>query len=436
MPRVRESSPSRLSDALLVWILLSGCAPETVRESTPEPKPSSPGLAATVHEAVTGLQNRPVVNSITAAVNLKVADELHSGTTDLGELRDLQEVCEMHASLVRSRAGYSARQLAGELGQAILYAGFLTADCDIAFQQVTISPGDSGVDIDGEFRVRAVTETCPSPTSSWVAESAWKAVPAKGRFSIHIPARLTGRGEWLFGLSTPRTPTFTNSPGNLKWVQLHEAFSARHLAAEAAMPIGHELVRGIPPALNRLLQTDGHTRFEKTGAAYGAGKCILEAASKEDGIDALAVLGAALNARDGDRWSATLQNATDESKEKAKALAAKICGMMQPKEWRSTERERLDARPVFISHAVVILELAKATDRQAVGKQLRSGSRIAVTRNAFSENSEGLLGRLEQAMEEFVSLLNGMAIESAGQDPDQVARAWKEARARFAEAGL
>jgi hypothetical protein len=323
--------------------------------------------------------------------------------------------------------------LAGELGEVMLQFGFLTAQCDVEIQDASVAAEESGVDIAGEFRVRGVEETCPAPTSSWVAEHAWKSMPSKGRFSIHVPARRNGKGEWLFGLSVVQAPDFTDSGSSVRWVNANTAFSATRLGEESREQIAKALLRPSRATVEQLLQTDGQTRFAKKGAAYGEGRCMLEASSKEDGIDAIAVLAAALETRGGKSWPATVQEATEDSKLRAANLAAKICGMMQPKEWRSTEREELEARPVFLSSTVVVLELSKPTARQAVGKRLSSGARLPVGRNAFAEGSQGVLLRLEQAMEEFVSLLNAMAIEAVGQDPDEIEKAWEAARQRLAK---
>jgi len=386
----------------------------------------------TVAEVSASVAGRSLAHTFTAFLGTDGPVAPDPTAEDLAALRSLHDLCLMHAHVVRTRPKYSARQLASELAQILLSRGFLTVRCEIDLG-VPVVASDESVQLVGEFTVDEVLECCPPPISSWVAEAAWKAVPRTGRFTVDVPAKQSARGTWLLGLPRRAASTQAANRGDVDWLPAKTFFSLPVVLGVVVEQIEAALSQAINSTLRGLLDSDGRIRFASRGVAYGADRCMLEACPTEDGIDALTVLDAALALRHGDTWPPGLQNASAENKEQATALAVKICGMMRPKDWRSTEREKLDARPVFVSRNTVVLELAQATARNAVGKSLRQGSRLTVNRNAFSETSEDLLVRLEESMQDFVSLLNTMALESAGQDPDDVEARWQELQGGEAE---
>lgn len=385
-------------------------------------------LMSAVSPYAKGLDGRKFSAEISTMVNRRTAGRHDDAESDREALTALHETWQLHAHAFRSIPGYSARALASEAAELILEFGFLVADCEITLNKPFASTEDSVVKIPANYAIRELKAAHPVSQSSWVAEAAWESIPTAGSFLIDIPARRDSTDSWSFAEYPEPVPDRGGKGNAQNWIDAKAAFSNPQIKARAIDALATALTQGIALAIRDLLDSDGATRLAKRGAVYGTGPSPLEACAREDGIDMVRILNAALAVQDVNDLPPPLNNASDDSKNAAVSLASRIRGMMQPKDWWSTQRERLNARPLFISRSTTLLEVAKPTARRTVGKRLAAGARVPVTRNAFADKSEQLLGRLEETAEEFVSHLNAMVLESSKLDPEEVNKAWTTAR--------
>jgi hypothetical protein len=304
---------------------------------------------------------------LTIAPSKKLRDQIQAGQINLSDLRKRGADFCLAAHSTRSQPGYSANKLSRDFYQFLLTSGAMSAAYDIEFQWAT-SFADEG-NVSGSFRLAATREVSIPDESSWVVQAGWQAVPEQGEFGFRLPKPAEKVG-----------PALMNDA-----VQTHvEALLSNSIESE----------------LHRLLELDVLKRFESRKVVYGYGDCVLEAAPQEDGIDCLAVLGLAQKLRDGELPPAfPSQKPVDWAD--IVSLARKVCGLMRPKEWRSVARERLEARPVLLSKNLVVLELA-------IG-----GKRLVVNRNAFTDEGEKLLLRMEDVAVEFVARVNAATASAA-----------------------
>lgn len=328
---------------------------------------------------------------------------------DLTAAKKAGDACTLYAYSVRSKPGYSVRSLAREFLACVLRHGVAQVGCDVVIGLPAAAPDDSAIEIPVVYKVSSIGDAAPAVTSSWVAEGAWRTLQREGRLVISVPARSRTGSDWQFA----RLKSLGDQPLPGDWRGAGEVFSVQAIRSLAVAEVATALAAHIQPAISELVAEDGLTRFMDRGAAYGIGLCVVEAAPQEDGIDTLAVLSAAQRLRDGKYLHDHFAAASAEEREEVVALARKVCGMMTPKTWRSNQRERLDARPAFISKTAVVLELPpKAT-------------RLSVSRNAFTDEGEELLGRIEHAMVELVAKLNASALRASGVDADEAEARWR-----------
>lgn len=330
--------------------------------------------------------------------------------TDWAASKRAGEACTLYAHLVRSQPGYSARALSREFAACVLGHGAAQVTCEFTIGHVGAAPDDTAVEIPVSYRVTSTNGATPASSASWVAEAAWRAIPKEGQFTIRVPARAQPGSGWQFALRKAQ-----ESDGQAgKWSTAAEAFSQPALRSLVVAEASASLAADIEPQLRRMLDDDGFTRFKERKVAYGYGLCELEAAPHEDGIDALVVLYVAQHLQDGDFLPPYLETADQATREEIIDLARKVCASMQPRRWRSTQRERLDARPAFISKATIVLELPPGTQQ------------VSVSRNAFTDEGRELLGRMERLMTEFVAKLNARALRASGVDPAEVEARWRK----------
>jgi len=236
--------------------------------------------------------------------------------------------------------------------------------------------GADEVSVAGSFKLAAIRDVSVPDESSWVVQAGWQTVPRQGEFGFRLP----------------------KTAENTEPAQMNDAVRSH---------VESVLSNSIESELHRLLESNVLKRFESRKAVYGYGDCIPEAAPQEDGIDCLAVLGLAQQFRDRKYPPAFLSEEPDDWANIV-SLARKICGLMLPKEWRSVLRERLKARPVLLSKKLVVLELATG------------GKPLAINRNAFTEEGEKRLVRMEDVMVEFLARVNGAKASAAKRPKDPV----------------
>jgi len=333
--------------------------------------------------------------------------------TAFAAAKEVGDACTLYSHVVRSQPGYSVRELSDTFLNCILTHGAAQLSCDFEIGHPGAASDDTAVEIPVTYTVSALSDATPGESSSWVAEAAWQAIPKEGSFTIRVPARAEVDGSWKFArLKSPRA-----EPTAGDWRTAGEVFSAQAIRSLALAEAAVALATEIEPTLRKLVNKDGLKRFEERRAVYGIGVCALEVAPQEDGIDTLAVLSAAQQLRDGKHLPRHLVDGPVEEREEVVDLARKVCGMMSPKTWKSTQREQLQARPVFISKTSVVLELAPRSQR------------LPVSRNAFTEEGEQLLARMEQVMGELVARLNASALRESGLEPAEVEARWRKAAA-------
>lgn len=303
---------------------------------------------------------------------------VRAGAMSVEKTRSRSDAFVLSTYATRSKPGYSARALSDEVSDFLLQHGVMRAKCDITFQWSSTSRPVDDVTMSGSYRVVAIRDAFPPCDSSWVAEAAWHAVPREGRFSLTVPARLVS------GTSTKAV----------------DVLVAEHVESL--------LARDIESKLHDLLAMDGATRFASRHTVYGTSDCTPEVCPNEDGIDALAILRVAQTMQDEKHLPECVAGATAEDKEQIVSLARMLCGMMLPRDWNSVVRERLRARPIFISKTTVVLQLA--TEKKE----------FTVNRNAFTDESDAVLSRFETRAMEFVSKLNAARLTAAGVDAADV----------------
>jgi hypothetical protein len=329
---------------------------------------------------------------------------------DFAAAKKTGDACTLYSNLVRTEPGYSARTLAETFLGCILEHGAAQVSCDFEIGAPGAAPDDAAVEIPVTYKLSALADATPAATASWVAEAAWQAIPKEGSFTIRVPTRSQAGLGWQFArLKSPRA-----EPAAGDWRSANEVFSPQAIRSLAVAEAAVALAAGIEPTLMELVNTDGLTRLQKRKAVYGVGMCALEIAPQEDGVDTLAILSAAQQLRDGRHLPRHLVDGPADDREAVIDLARKVCGMMSPKMWKSTQREQLDARPVFISKAAVVLELPPRSTRLP-----------PVSRNAFTDEGEQLLGRMEQVMGELVARLNASALRASGVEPREVEARWQ-----------
>ena len=347
--------------------------------------------------------------SVVVSPSQSIGGAATKGVADLTAAKKAGDACTLYGHSVRSKPGYSTRSLAREFLACVLRHGAAQVSCDVVIGPLTAAPDDVAVEIPVVYKVSSIGDAAPAVTSSWVAEAAWRAIQREGSLVISVPARSRTGLDWQFArLKSPGDEPLAGDWRNAGDVLSMQAIRSLALAEVATALAGH-----IQPAIWGLVAEDGLTRFMDRKAAYGIGLCAVEAAPQEDGIDTLAVLSAAQRLRDGKFLHDHFADASAAEREEVVALARKVCGMMTPKTWRSNQRERLDARPVFISKTSVVLELPpKAT-------------RLSVSRNAFTDEGEELLGRMEYVMVELVAKLNASALRASGVSAAEAEAQWR-----------
>jgi hypothetical protein len=338
-------------------------------------------LVATVSSLVCGCKPAPVAMErkdvrriVHVALSPTLRDRLRDSRQDMPRLRDHAEAFALRTHAVRREPGYSVRRLSGEVFDFLLKNGVMVANCDIRFEFPQLAAWGGEVPITGSFRLVSVREAIPAFDTSWVAEAAWCAVPKEGRF-------------------------FFKSP-----VGSRHGSSMNEIDDAVVAHVGELLAKNIEGELHKLVTSDGTLRFQSRGAAYGIGECALEACPREDGVDTLSVLRVAQRIRDHDHLPDFLAEVPEQDRDDIVDVARRVCGVMQPKEWKSVMRERLNARPVFLSKTTVVLELASG------------GRRLTVNRNAFRNESEQILARIEGLAVELVAKINAASLTAAGID--------------------
>lgn len=348
--------------------------------------------------------------SVIVSPSQTVAAPARQRVTSIAVSKRAGDACTLYGHVMRSQPGYSARSLAQEFAACVLRHGAAEVSVDFEIGDLAAASDGVAVEIPVDYRVSAVIDTAPASTASWVAEAAWQAIPREGSFTIRVPARSQTGLRWEFArLRSPRA-----EPAASEWRSLEQVFSPQEIRTLAMAEASVALAARIEPQVRQLVAEDGLSRFQNRKAAYGVGLCALEVAPQEDGIDSLAVLYAAQQLRDGKYLPAHLAGAQAEERDEVIGLARKVCGVMTPKTWKSTQREQLDARPVFISKSTVVLELP------------RRSQRLGVSRNAFTAEGEELLTRMEALMGELVAKLNQSAVRAAGVDPAEVEARWRK----------
>jgi hypothetical protein len=338
---------------VIVGSLLTGCKPAPV-----------------------AVERKEVRRIVHVTVSPTLRDRLRHSRQDMSGLRDHAEALTLLTHAVRSEPGYSVRRLSGQVFDFLVKNGLMVANCDIQFEFPQTAAGGDELPVTGSFRVVSVREAIPAFDTSWVAEAAWRAVPKEGRFAFKAPV---------------------GSRNDSSMNQIDGAVVAH---------VGELLAKDVEGELHKLLTSDGTLRFQSRGAAYGIGECALEACPREDGVDTLSVLRVAQRIRDRVHLPDFLAEIPEQDRDDIVAVARLVCGVMQPKEWKSVMRERLHARPVFVSKTTVVLELA-SDDR-----------RLTVNRNAFRNESEQILARIEGLAVELVAKINAASLTAAGIDAD------------------
>lgn len=376
-------------------------------------KQTRDSLGAATRTLADAIPSRAAGVQVHVALTREVRDQLRHNALDIELFDAAAHSWELQAAAVRSRPGYSAKQLAKDAAAMIQEFGVATVVCDMEIARPLISPAGDRIQFTVNYRLVSVVSVRPRISAFWVAAATWAALPKKGTVIFDFQAKSDASAAWRIGYALPVGGLLGQSEPALAWGEPIDVLSPQSVLNAANRAVAESLAVDCERALQKTIALSPAERIERTSSLFGGIECLPEAAPKEDGIDLAVLAGIAHEVDSGAFWERRLPGVAAADQGSVGDVLKKLSAVLKPKKWTSKVNERIMASPVYLSDTHVMFDLGS-------GQQ-----RIGVARDALNDNGAGMLDRIEQIAVDCVVKLNDAARSRDGVQPEQAEAAWQ-----------
>jgi len=352
---------------------------------------------------------------IHVAFTPEVRDQLRHNALDVELFDAVAHLWELRAAAVRSRPGYSAKQLAEEAAAIVQEFGVITVICDLEIGRPLIRADANCVLFPVKYLVTSVDQARPRATASWIVAATWAALPRQGEVRLEFPVEARDKSELRIGHQLPVGGLLDRGAPALAWGAPADILSPQSVLNAATRAVAEAIAVGCHQTAQEAIDMSPADRIQRRSSLFGGIECLPEASPQEDGVDLAVLAKIAEEVLSGTFWEKRLPGVAEVDQEAVASLVKKLLAVLKPRKWTSKINERIMASPVFLSDTHVMFDLGE-------GQQ-----RLGVARDVINENGSRLLDRIQQIAVECVGAINDAARSRDGVQPEQAEAAWQAA---------
>jgi len=362
---------------------------------------------------VDAIPSRAAGVTVHVAFSQEVRDQLRHNALNIGLFDAVAHLWELRASTVRSRSGYSAKQLAKEAAAMIHEFGVATVTCDLEIGRPSLQRSAGGFQFSVTYRVVSVDAERPRAAVSWIAAATWAALPKQGNVTLAFPVVGKGAGDWRIGYALPAGELLGRSDPVLAWGEPVDVLHPQSVLNAVNRAVAESLAVHCERAVKEAIDLSPADRIQKNSVLFGGIECLPEAAPKEDGTDLALLFRIAEEVDSGVFWEKRLPGVSAANQDSVASVLKRLSAVLKPKNWTGKLNERIVAIPVLLSDSHVMFDLGG-------GQQT-----IVVKRDACDDAGSRLLDRIEQIAVDSVMKINEAARSRAGVPSEQADAAWE-----------